>query len=302
LTKVLRKIYNKITGSIDLDPAYSWYLTPEEEGMTDRDKLITKLGKIKAHAESAKEIGNEAEAEHFASMLQQLLLRHKLEMTDLEYAAEMQSEPIIEKFPKAVYVANGRDPSKGHYVYADYPDVEITSKPTAWVEMLANIIADHNSCRILVWDRSSKIGFVGHKTNVAIAEYLFITMLRAAHKISDTAAKKFRREWRAKYGVGSTPPGYRESFLTGFIGRINTRLNEQRNQFGKESLAIVRVNREALEVKSYVDGKYKKTDREAPELKVFNHQAYRDGQNLANQMDINGKAVKEAMPNQQLPE
>jgi 1,6-anhydro-N-acetylmuramate kinase len=48
-----------------------------------QEKILEKLGKIKAHMESAQEIGNEAEAQAFASMLQNLLTKHKLEMTDI---------------------------------------------------------------------------------------------------------------------------------------------------------------------------------------------------------------------------
>ena len=66
--------------------------------MTD-GKILEKLGKIKNHMESAKEIGNEAEAQAFAAMLQTLLLKHKLSLTDVEYASEMKDEPIVEKRP-----------------------------------------------------------------------------------------------------------------------------------------------------------------------------------------------------------
>lgn len=41
-----------------------------------------------AHAESAEKIGNEEEAQAFAAMLQKLLLKHKLSMTEVEVAAE----------------------------------------------------------------------------------------------------------------------------------------------------------------------------------------------------------------------
>jgi hypothetical protein len=55
-----------------------------------QEKILDKLGKIKAHMESAQEIGNEAEAQAFAAMLQSLLLKHKLEMTDIQYTNHLQ--------------------------------------------------------------------------------------------------------------------------------------------------------------------------------------------------------------------
>ena len=52
------------------------------------ENVIDKLRKIMAHAASAREIGNLAEAEAFAAKAQELLLRHKLDMTEVEFAAE----------------------------------------------------------------------------------------------------------------------------------------------------------------------------------------------------------------------
>ena len=53
--------------------------------MSPNEKILDKLGKIKAHMESAAEIGNVAEAQVFGVMLQNLLAKHKLEMTDITY-------------------------------------------------------------------------------------------------------------------------------------------------------------------------------------------------------------------------
>ena len=263
--------------------------------MTDQDsKIISKLAKIKAHAESAKEIGNEAEAEHFAAMLQQLLLRHKLEMTDLEYAKEMQSEPIIENHMPTTIRNNKR-------VYTAYPDVEVTSRQIGWVEQLAATVAEFNACRILIYGGSSKIGFVGHKSNVMITEYLFITLLRSADKLSSKAAMKMRREWRAKHGVGCTPPGYRESFLAGFIRRIYERLQSETASYSNNSMAIVRVNKEAVEVKNYMT-KFKVSDKQTAMPRAYNVDGYYDGQKLANSISIKANAVTEAMPNAKLSE
>lgn len=260
-----------------------------------QEKVLEKLGKIKAHMESAKEIGNEAEAQAFAAMLQNLLLKHKLEMTDVQYAREMQEEPIVEQRPETTFDARRRR------VYKDYPDVEVVNRRRGWSEELAAIIADAYSSRILVTPGRSWITFVGHKSNVAIAEYLYITMLRAAEKMSDKAAKEFRRNHRAEYGVGATPAGYRESWLDGFCLRIAQRLREERAKFETPSTqtALVRVNKEALAVKSYMD-KFKKNASSLGGNNNFNRSGYEDGKAAANAMNISSNAVKAGQPNKQL--
>src|SRR4051812_11592634 len=101
------------------------------------EKIVEKLAKIKAHADSAKAIGNEQEAQAFAGMLQQMLLKHKLEMSDLDYRKEMESEPIIEHWPETEFVA---DKVGYHYRYKIAPDIDIGPR-TQWIEELAMLIA-----------------------------------------------------------------------------------------------------------------------------------------------------------------
>jgi len=336
-----------------------------------QEKILEKLGKIKAHMESAKEIGNEEEAQAFAAMLQNLLLKHKLEMTDVQYAREMQDEPIVEQRPETVWEADDekrvrsvselahmtwkelprkvkayirenmfgddvqewsarydkgdqetreemlyrdlgvgmRDfpsekwysSSAGRRVYKNYPDVEVVNRRRGWSEELASIVADAYSSRILVTPGRSYITFVGHKSNVAIAEYLYITMLRAAEKLSDKAAKTFRANHRAEHGVGATPAGYRESWLDGFTLRIAQRLKEERAKFETPSTetALVRVNKEAIAVRSYMD-KFKKTASSLGGMNNFNQNGYADGKRAADAMNLSSNAVRAGQSNKQL--
>lgn len=270
-----------------------------------QEALLDKLKKIKDHADSAKAIGNEAEAQVFAAKLQELLLRHKLEMTDINYAKEMQSEPIIEHCPDIAYVWNAAGNNRKR-VYKDFPDIEVKEQRCAWGEQLAAVIAEFNSCRILVSTGWSLIHFVGHKSNVAICEYLFLTLFRAAEKMSVTAAKKFRAEQRKlNGGAGNTPAGYRESWLEGFITRIAQRLRDERDAFGKSeanaSTALVRVNREALAVKNYMEEKKgTKTAKAIGGRSNFNSDGYADGKRAANDVNLKGNAMKEGQANKQL--
>lgn len=269
-----------------------------KEKLMNQEKIIEKLAKIKAHADSAKAIGNEEEAKAFAAMLQNLLLKHKLEMTDVEYAAEMKDEPIVEKWPDTEWSYESH-----RRIYKDFPDVEVVNRRREWAEMLANIIADAYSSRIMVVKGRSIIIFVGHKSNVAICEYLFLTMLRVAEKLSANAAKTYRAEYRAQYGAGDTPKGYRESWLMGFCMRISQRMKEERDAFGAkpgQSTALVRVNKEALAVKSYMDKYQGKKAASLNQQKHHNPDGYADGKRAANDINIRGNAVNAGQPNKQL--
>jgi hypothetical protein len=263
--------------------------------MTDTEKILDKLGKIKRHMDSAKEIGNEAEAQAFAGMLQNLLLRHKLEMTDINYQKEMQSEPIVEQRPETIY-----DMKRGR-VYKDFPDVEVVGQRREWAERLADIVSNAYSCRFLVVQGSSIIYFVGHKSNVAMVEYLYLTMLRAADKMSSNAAKKQRAAWRQQNGgAGMTPRGFRESWLRGFCERIGQRMKEEREKFNNptQSTALVRVDKEALAVLDYMN-KFRKMASRVRGPQHFNDAGYSAGKNAANGLNLN-RPLNAGGPNRQL--
>ena len=51
------------------------------------DQIIEKLRKLIAHEQSARTIGNIAEAEAFASKIQDLLTAHKLDMSEVDFQA-----------------------------------------------------------------------------------------------------------------------------------------------------------------------------------------------------------------------
>lgn len=262
------------------------------------DKLIEKLAKIKRQAEGAKAIGSEHEAEAFAQMLQNLLLQHKLEMSDLDYEKEMAEEPIVNDLPKTEGKFNGE---KYVRFYADAPDVEIISRKQDWVVLLADVIGKFNSCQALHSGASSIVWFVGHKTNVAISEFLFFTMLRSAMSMSKKAAMKFRREEREKNGgAGNTQPGFRDSWLAGFITRLQQRLEEERNKFDSSGMALVRVNKEALAVADFI-GKMKNLKTVTSRMPAAHNSAgYYAGKKAADEMNIKPKAFEGGKPNAQL--
>jgi hypothetical protein len=96
--------------------------------------------------------------------------------------------------------------------------------------------------------------------------------------------------------------GFRQSFLNGFINRLAVRLKEELAQAVRDagpasSTALVRVNRSESAVTKYMDElKKSKSIKNASRIqggrRRVNAEGYARGQEVANGMDIRGRAVK----------
>lgn len=224
--------------------------------MNDRDKIIEKLAKLRAHAESADKIGSTQEAEAFAAMLQKLLNKHKLEMTDIEFQQEEQDEPV-EQHP------------------VNWQDVKVRSTRVAWIEQLAIIITRAHFCRMLVHSGSSRITIIGRKSDAAVAEYMLVTLVRAAEKIARFERRAYRRECKRRctycgesreahvmlmlqgdshpYARGDAGEGFKVAFLASFTSRLRERYEAERKaQENVSELALVRFNRADGAVKDFM--------------------------------------------------
>lgn len=236
--------------------------------MTDREKIIDKLLKIKAHAESAAKIGSEAEAEAFAAMLQQLLMKHKIEMTDLEVEREEAEEPV----------------GKHEVNWTD--QVEVRKTRVAWIERLAGIVAKAYFCRILVVPGSSRIILVGRKSDVAVAEFMIVTLTRLAEKLAKKERDKVYRQDRAAAN------GFQASFLKSFIIRISERLDAERA--GAESsscTALVRINRAEAAVNEFMSQYTKKASIVRGSRQDSNALGWRRGREVADGLSLRANAV-----------
>ena|ERR1700734_3317230 len=134
-----------------------------------------------------------------------------------------------------------------------------------------------------------------------MVEYLYLTMLRAADKMSEREAKRQRAAWRAANGgAGMTPKGFRESWLRGFCERIGQRMREEREKFNNptQSTALVRVDKEALAVLDYMT-KFRKIASQARGMRHFNNEGYERGKSAANGLNLN-RPLNAGGPNRQL--
>lgn len=279
--------------------------------MTEQERVIEKLAKIKRHAESAKEIGSDAEAEAFAAALQKMLLDNKLSMTDLEFAEFEKEQPV-----------------GFHRIdYTQYPDVTLRKKRTEWIELLSNIIADAHFCRIVVHPNSSRISLIGRAEDAAVAEYLIMTLTRAAEKLSEKAYGDYtvecvnecarcgrKREEHRRVGKEALCPhanfyfvpnwakarGFKGSYLRAFIARLFQRFEAERKAREAQSTALVRINTAKAAVEAFMEERYPKKGDKASKLSGnvrYNREGVKRGSAAADSIELrpnvlNGSAQK----------
>lgn len=259
--------------------------------MTIDNKILDKIGKIKAMSESAAAIGNEAEAQAFATMMQNLLAKHKLEMTDIEYTAHVKEEPIEE------WDMGGSDRVNGKRVYQQYPDVEISGSRCEWSENLMRTICEAHGCSFLVCSGTSRLWIVGQKSNSQIVEYIYITLYRSLITMAHREYKKARYEARRKDNGGGRflheTHGFKDSYMWGFISRLRQRFEEEKRKMesGNSGTALMRINKEALAVRKYLDEKKGKSAKALGGRNSFNSDGYGRGKAAADGVRLDANAV-----------
>lgn len=251
----------------------------QEATRTPQEKVLDKLRKIKAKAEGAKEIGSEAEAQAFADMLQKMLLDHKLSLTDLEFEQAEQESPV-----DAYYIN-----------YGLYPDLPLKRTRIQWVEALAGVVARAHFCRILVYSGSSRLTIVGKREDCQVAEYMFVTLYRAAKKLADRANRQYtadchRREQRVS-------PGFYGSWIGAFTHRLYQRYEEERwSREQSSSTALMRISRSLVKVDQWMKDQQENgaVNKKASQLSRdtrFNAEGVKRGREAADKINLRSNAV-----------
>lgn len=229
--------------------------------MTDQEKLIDKLRKIHAHARSAKEIGNEAEAQAFATMLQTLLAKHKLDASQIEWEEQLNEELVRR-------IAN---PMQGSYA--------------AWELELANTVAKASCCRAFfnangrkkVTARVQGVCFYGTKTDTEGAQAAFMYLQEAAKHLAEREYVTYFYKCKEEGDVRRAR-GYKAAWLLGFVTRLAERYrqNDLAIKSSVAGTAIIRISQALARVNEF---KAKVVVVDGPS--IDNEQGYRDGQKAA---------------------
>lgn len=256
--------------------------------MSPQEKLLDKLAKIQAHAESAEKIGNEAEAEAFAAMLQQLCLKHKIAMSDIQFAELDKDEPV----------SRYRMDYRG---VQGTPGLPLKRARCAWQEALASVVAAAHFCRILVRSGSNIVTLVGRKSDCAVAEYTFMVLARAIFKLSNKAYDQYYYQCE-KTGETFRAAGYKRSFIDAFVNRLQQRFDEERQTTeSTSSTALVRVKKSDAAVVKYMHDHYRGPGAEyLGGNNKLNAEGLRDGVAAANRVNLKGKAVGSGNQSKQL--
>lgn len=206
--------------------------------------IIEKLRKLIAHEKSARSIGNLQEAEAFAAKIQQLLDDHKLSMSEVEFEAREESEPIAWQIFDPT--AEGFNCAREHKII--------------WQIRLAQAISECNTCEVVV-SNGSRLYFVGRTSDREICRTFFSYLLDLAYHLSGLTMQHDREREAAKcivYGgeFRSWMRDYRRSWFLGFAQAICARLydsHKTRMAEAASTSAMVHISKDRALIKKSVD-------------------------------------------------
>lgn len=217
-------------------------------------------------------------------MVNKLLNQYRLELTDIQFEEKRKNEPVEqEEIPFWKY----GDTHRGKKTEWKRKSVRVE-----WVERLARVVALAHSCDILVVEKSNRLFLAGTETNRQIAEFVLITLMRAAEKISWDEYAKYFYKCRDEGHVESAR-GYRHSWLIGFIGRIAERFDEEKSRMAGDATgtALVRYDREKADVQAFLSAMPRA--KSTPARSNHNAAGLKDGRQRANDMTLDANAVRE---------
>lgn len=248
------------------------------------DKILDKLSKLKAMQESEAAIGNAAAAEAFASMINTMLLKHNLSMSEVPQGGIAKEEDIVEV--PANLAAYG---------------IKMVNTRIGWQEQLARIVAKAHLCKFLVAKGTNKVWFVGTQSNATVAEYAYGVLARAADTMSMAAREQW---WKNECGGKHLRSGnYRAAWLHGFIERIAERFADaQRREVqatGNASTALIVLNRALVRAEDYVEAKFKgKKPLQSASMSTGNWDGRAAGRAAADKVQLNKGLNANAGPKQ----
>lgn len=217
--------------------------------MADYFAVLRRIQKLHAMAQSAKQLGNIAEAAAFAGKVEAMLTEHKLSLSEIEMVAQEREDPIGEEDVLPDGGRHGR-PKGGRQ---------------RWQQDLATVVARAHYCSILVYRGSNLIGLVGRTSDRAVASYMItsLTLLAAQQSLTELRCAR-----NAAYASPNplAARGYRAAWLRGFVLAITERYVAQQTEreqpqglAPKGSTALVRLTQAHAVVDQYVQQHYKKS-------------------------------------------
>lgn len=242
--------------------------------------MLDKLRKLLAQQRGEEALGNVGAAALFAEKIAELLIKHKLEFSEVDRAEEEETDPLCYQ-----------------RIYPEQWGDERLPKRVAWTEGLADIIAKHFFCRGLALLESNCIMLVGRSSDIDIATEVFCKIMRTGLNLCEAAIAEeilnFKDALDAKlWEFRGGNEDYRYSFFAGFNNTILQRLDTNRRhieQATSDSTALVRCEKE---VDDYVK-EFIKPENVPPEEKFRRMQrdAFRRGVEYGRRVDLSPDAA-----------
>lgn len=255
---------------------------PQDDTPPDQKQLrniVDRIRKLYAKAESAKAIGSLQEAEAFASGVQKMLEKYKLDMSDVEFGMYEEAEPIGEEYVDLE--RHGATKQRKRRVW--------------WIQRLASSVAHAHFCKILVVSGSSNIYFVGRPSDRQVATFVFTTLVRTAEAL---VKKGYDQAWKEAKDQGSVQfaRGFKESFLKGFVDAISERYamdrKERRTRLqAMGGNALVRIDNALQKVSDHVNQKYTGKVGATKQGTASHNSGYARGQAAGRAANLKGNAM-----------
>lgn len=245
----------------------------------DLDKIIDRVRKLHAKAESCKEIGSIEEAATFAAAVEKMLATHKLTMSQLEIEQEEIEDPISKS-------------------YVDPNDWGLGKKQqrVAWQEFLATGVARAHFCRILVIPGSNKVVFVGRGADREVAIFMWVTLVRKCEELAKAAYAAYWKRTKVQ-NLEPFQDGYVANFKQGFVRAVNERYQEieRQRQYNAKTTgtSLVRLDDAHKAVSTWIKQNTRSGSAGAVGgSSTHNSAGARDGHRAGSSVSLTGSAVK----------
>jgi len=188
------------------------------------ENILERIQKLIALQEDAERQGSLAEAANAAAKVQDLLLKHNLDMAEVN--GHKKVDVILKKL--------------------SCKEMGWNKRQGRWVPSLFNGICEFNFCNLVMapgWDNEEiKLNLMGEPENVEVVEYMGYTLVQQLLKLEGAA-------WRSYRGPDKRGT-FRRGYFQGAVLGVTSKLREQRNKAMEDNTgvsALVHVQSEKVE-------------------------------------------------------
>jgi hypothetical protein len=255
--------------------------------MTDVDlKILARIKKLHNMAESARDVGNLAEADSFMEAVTKTIAAHNMDMSALNVELHDLTDPLTKEIVRGA----GRDETKSRH----------KNRPVAWIIQLAEYVAMAHYCNSHYGARFGTVFFYGRKTNVAMCRRVFEYLRDMAERVGWDAYVTEVHRRRKEHGSEAGSGQWRLNWMNGFAEEVGTRYRAMRTRVEADkglALVLVKTREEAV---NYSDQfLMKPDDKDADkgpsiiDAKFDNYHAQEAGRAAARKAELNANRIED---------